>query len=393
LITRHITIELLKILTVTLVSLTFLMILVGVAAQAIRDGLGMMAIVRLIPFMLPNALVFALPGTLLFSTCSVYGRMSASNEIVALKSMGISPMGVIWPSLVLAFLLSLLGVWLVDMAFTWGHQGIRRVVLESIEEIAYGVLRTRHAYSDKRFSIHVRNVWGRRLIEPTISLRKGDDRSTVTIVAEEAKFQQKPGQNALRILLTNGILEMGQDVRMTFPDTIEYLIPLGDADDGTGPNTNPSHIPLRRIAAETVAQKQRIDRSQRTLAVEAACDMMTGDFTALERGRGAKRLRQLADQRHRLHRLYAEPWRRWASGFSCFCFALVGVPLAIRLRTSDIMTTFGLCFLPILILYYPLFAFSLDRAKQGALPPFTIWAGNVVCIGVGVWLVRTVVRH
>jgi lipopolysaccharide export system permease protein len=392
LITRHITFELLKVLTATLVSLTFLMVLVGVAHQAIREGLGMLAIVRLIPFMLPNALVFALPGTLLFSTCSVYGRMSAGNEIVALKSLGITPMGVIWPALVLAFLLSLLGVWLVDIAFTWGHHGMRRVVIESIEEIAYGVLRTRHVYSDKRFSINVDDVRGRRLINPTISLRKGNDNSTMTIVAEEAQFQQKPDQNGLRILLINGTMEMGRDVRFVF-DTIEYLIPLDDAPDGVEANTTPSHVPLRRIAAETVTQKERIGQSQRTLAIAAACDLMTGDFAALENGRSAKRFRRLADQRRRLDRLRTEPWRRWASGFSCFCFAIVGVPLAIRLRTSDIMTTFGLCFLPILIAYYPLFAFSLDRAKLGALPPFAVWLGNLACIGVGVWLIRGVVRH
>ena len=98
-------------------------------------------------------------------------------------------------------------------------------------------------------------------------------------------------------------------------------------------------------------------------------------------------------QRQRLHRLETEPFRRWASGFSCLAFVMVGAPLAIRLRNSDLMTTFGICFLPILIVYYPLFAYGLDRAKNGALPPYCVWLGNVVCLAIGAWLLRKVSRY
>jgi lipopolysaccharide export system permease protein len=94
-----------------------------------------------------------------------------------------------------------------------------------------------------------------------------------------------------------------------------------------------------------------------------------------------------------LHRLRTEPWRRWSSGFSCLCFVLVGAPLAIRKRTSDLMTTFGLCFGPILLLYYPFFAYGLDRAKSGELPPYTVWVANLVLATLGLWLIKKVVRY
>ena len=57
------------------------------------------------------------------------------------------------------------------------------------------------------------------------------------------------------------------------------------------------------------------------------------------------------------------------------------------------MTTFGVCFLPILILYYPLLAFAVDRAKCGALPPYTVWLGNIVLSLIGAWCLRRVIRH
>jgi lipopolysaccharide export system permease protein len=97
--------------------------------------------------------------------------------------------------------------------------------------------------------------------------------------------------------------------------------------------------------------------------------------------------------RHRLFRLQTEPWRRWANGFSCFFFVVAGIPLAIRLRNSDVLTSFFLCFLPILLVYYPLLAFGVDRAKGGVLPPYTVWLGNVFLLLAGLWLLRKVLRY
>ena len=81
------------------------------------------------------------------------------------------------------------------------------------------------------------------------------------------------------------------------------------------------------------------------------------------------------------HRLLTEPHRRWATGFSCLFFVWVGAPLAIQMRNSDLLASFALCFLPILIVYYPLLVFGVDGAKHGTIPPWSIWAGNVLLAG------------
>ena len=83
----------------------------------------------------------------------------------------------------------------------------------------------------------------------------------------------------------------------------------------------------------------------------------------------------------RLNKLRTEPFRRWAAGFSSLCFVLVGAPLAIQMKRSDMMSTFGCVFLPILIIYYPFFHYGFDRAKTGALPPYSVWAANLVMVG------------
>jgi lipopolysaccharide export system permease protein len=121
--------------------------------------------------------------------------------------------------------------------------------------------------------------------------------------------------------------------------------------------------------------------------------MTSGDFTMLGEQAWAMHSLNRRNGRERLFRLQAEPWRRWANGFSCFCFCIVGVPLAVKLKKGDFLTTFFLCFVPILVFYYPLMAMGVDRAKSGDFPPYAVWLGNVIAIAIGLWLMRSVERQ
>src|SRR5258708_21672896 len=147
LLTRYVLWELLKVFLVALTGLTLIMLVVGLFKQARDQGLGPAQVVRVIPYVLPDMLRFTIPATILFAACSVYGRMSGSNEIVAIKSLGISPMVVLWPCFIFSVFLSLVTVWLNDVAVTWGQRGVQRVVIESVEEIIYSMLRTEHSYN------------------------------------------------------------------------------------------------------------------------------------------------------------------------------------------------------------------------------------------------------
>ncbi|MGC4007192.1 MAG: LptF/LptG family permease [Pirellulales bacterium] len=88
-----------------------------------------------------------------------------------------------------------------------------------------------------------------------------------------------------------------------------------------------------------------------------------------------------------------EPHRRWSTAFSCLCFVAVGAPLAVRLRNADFITSFGICFLPILLGYYPLLMFAVDQGKSGRVPGESIWLGNLIMLAIGWWLYRKVRRY
>ncbi len=395
--TRYVLIELTKVFLVSLIALTMVMLLVGVVREALQQNLPVTQVLQLLPYILPDALRVAVPVTLLLAATTVYGRLSGTNEVLAIKSQGISPMVLLWPAFVVATILSVFTVWLNDVAVSWGRDGARRVVVEGVEEIAYGMLRAQKSYSSSSFSITVRDVEGRRLIAPTLSLSERGNSPAMTVTADEAELKaevrEAEEQSVLKITLFNATLDVEGKLTVQFPDVYVQEVPLTDASKVRHSNTHPSTQPLADIPQQMIQQEERIARYKQQMAVEAAYQLLTGDFHALTGSEWERRQDRLAGLQTRFRRLEAEPHRRCSAGFSCLCFVLVGAPIAMRLSNRDFLTSFFLCFLPILIVYYPLLAASIDGAKSGTLPAYSVWAGNVLLALWGVWLMRRVIRY
>lgn len=276
--TRYVLIELAKVFLVSLAGLTMLMIVVGIVREAAMQSLPLGQVVWLIPYILPDALRVAVPVTLLLATTSVYGRMSGANEVVAIKAMGISPMVVIRPTIIVAILLSLVTVWLNDLAVSWGRNGARRVVVEAVEEIAYAMLKANRSYSTASFSIHVRAVEGKRLIRPTLTINSGDRGGPMTVTAEEAEITADHAQRLLRIRLRNF---EGDAKKYAFyvHDTEEYVIPLDDASRAQSEGTvAPSWLALWQIPQRENEQRKKLLDTEQEMAARAAYQMLCGDF-------------------------------------------------------------------------------------------------------------------
>ena len=391
--TRYVLVELSKGFVLWLTGLTLLMIIVGVVREAAMQSLPLTEVARLIPYILPDALRFAMPATLLMATSSVYGRMSGSNEVLAAKALGIHPCSLLWPTFIAAFLISLATVWMNDVAVSWGRNGARRVVIEAVEEIVYGMLKVQRRYSSAHFSINVKRVEGRKLIRPTLTLPAKGTTPSVTITAEEAELESDHSAGVLRIILRDGTFDVDGKLKARFPDVHEHEIQLNNASQAEMASEHPSNLALRAIPEQLAAQEDLIDQLEHELAARAAYQMLCGDFDDLSSGEWAKATEHREFARGRLYRLLTEPHRRWSAGFSCLCFAWVGAPMAIRLRNHDFLTSFFLCFLPILIVYYPLMASAVDGAKSGVVPPWGVWAGNVLLVCWGAWLLRRVIRY
>ena len=391
--TRYIVFDLLKVFLLTLVSMTVFVFLVLVGKEAVENGLGLVPILRMVPYMLPQAMQFAVPGTMLLATTSVYGRIASSNEIVAVKSLGISPMVMVWPILILATLVSFSAVVLNDVAVSWGRGGVQRVILESLEEIVYGRLRTTRSYSNDQLKVSVQRVQGKRLIQPIFLFHASEDDSTWTVTADEAQIHADAASESVRLTLVNADIDFGGKASASHPGQWELTLSLGDFSGHDGRSRSPSSYSLREIGPSKTHQREEIESLKQEMTADAAFALMTGRTFELSKEVWKQREGQLYSSQETLHRLYTEPHRRWANGFSCLCFVLIGAPMAIRRRQAEFWGSFFACFLPILLVYYPMLVVTVDYAKDGVFPPQMVWLGNIMLAGWGAWLMQRVVKY
>ena len=154
---------------------------------------------------------------------------------IVIKALGISLMVLVWPTLVLATLVSFVGVVLNDIAVSWGRIGVQNVFVASIEEVAYSQLQLRHSWNLGKFNINVRDVDGHRLIEPTLVVQSTDDRPAITVSAREAELNAFPEEGKLVAKFRDVSVE-SEMINIENPDMYEYVVSL---DELTG--SSPGH--------------------------------------------------------------------------------------------------------------------------------------------------------
>ena len=395
-ITRYVLLQLIATFAITLLGMTFVLVFGIMANVGIRQGLGIEAFFRLLPFALPSALRFAVPASILLAACSVFGRMSADNEVIATKSLGITPRCLLYPALAFALLVSLGMIWLNDVAITWGASGMQVVIAESVEEVVFGKLKTEKSFRNKHFSISVKHVHDRKLIEPRLEVH---GQTPVIVEARQAELITDLAARSLKILLTDCTMERGGTIYAN-PGTHQQDIPLSKATIKDRSEPRVSELGLGYISNEAVTQQAVIQKLEQALAARAAYQMVMGDLEQLGSNQvqfdgetWTKLHGQYRAAKSRLYRLRFEPWRRCAEGFSCLFIVAVGAPLAIKMRTANFFTTFAMCFFPVLCIYYPVLQWTMDQAKDGIVPPYTVWLGNGVLLLAGTWLMRSIIRY
>ncbi len=249
----------------------------------------------------------------------------------------------------------------------------------------------RRCYSSPQFSVNVKRVEGHKLITPTFSFQSNADSPPVIVRAREAELKSDPGSGVLNVICRDGIIEMDGS-SFEFSDTFEREIRLMDA--GESRRRKPVADAAER-AARAHGPPDRVDRATGTTAGgrRRLCpDRRRFPEAGWPGGRAAAEHVIASPLDLAPH---AAPSRRAAGRTASV--ACVSRWSECRwpscARHSDIWATFFVCFLPILLVYYPMMMFAVDRAKAGALPPATVWLGNIVLALWGGWLFRRVYRY
>lgn len=383
--------DLLRIFSLAIFVLTVLLVVMGVAGEAAKNGLGAEQILKIIPYIIPSLLPYTIPATLLLTVCIVYGRMAGDNEITAIKSAGINVYAVLVPSFVLGAVLSLGTFILTDQFIPWGRANIERVVTLAMEDIFLDLLRANGSYYDHPhgISIVVARVDDRTLIAPIFRYRLANG-DVATITARQATVKFDLEEQQVWLTLEDGHFETPSGDHATFERERQPL-PMPVATDTLKAPRNMTIESIRREQAALLREREEATQQQifqTVLALSAgAFDRLAPLETPADEHK--ERLRG-----ERFQKLRTEIHGRLALSCSCLCFVLIGSPFAIVQAKRQFLTNFALCFAPILLGYYPIVLLTMNLCRDGALEPaWGMWLGNLGLLITAAFILRKVFRN
>ncbi|NNJ27588.1 hypothetical protein LzC2_36930 [Planctomycetes bacterium LzC2] len=377
LIQRAILWELLRVFGFLLAVLTVLLVFVGVVQQASEQGLGAEQIAQILPYIVPSLMPFTIPATLLLSVCIVYGRMGGDQEIIAAKAAGAHVFTLLSPAFLLAAVLSVSSFVLTDRVIPWAMHNIQVIVSDAMEDLFLDFLRTTNRFKDseKGLMITARRVEGKTLIGPQFRYAP-PGRSPVTVTAERATVQFDLEKGLILVEMHNGLLQSSGKVHGWFEHEVRSF-PLGDQNE----DTKPRHLSTTDLFEQLERLKENRAALERHAAAVAALDLILGELPRPDRLAPEPpppvKLKILE------YKVEAEIYSRPAMSASCLFFALIGGTFSIKMGRSSFLTTFMICFVPILLVYYPITLGMMNLAKHGdADPRWCVWVGNVL---IGLW--------
>lgn len=368
--------ELVKVFLLSLTGITGLLLLAGIVAEATQQGLGPAQVLMIIPLLIPSTLPYTIPATTLFATCLVYGRLSADNEILAIKAAGVNVLRVVWPAVFLGLLMSAATMGLYYRIIPYTQSLLRTVVLKDVEDFLYAMLNRNGYFRHPKleYEIYVKRVQGRKLIDPVIKHRNPQTGLFDGVAkARDADLRIDLANAQLLVHMRDGEAT-GAQVQGYFDDRI-FPVPL-PKDLINQRVRKARELTWQELARQLEVLRQQDEEIQAKIALAAAKQGVNRVPPDL-----AQHLHHLRNQRlavrYDMRLIVIEQNMRPALSFGCLYFVLIGCPVGIWFSRSDYLSAFITCFLPILFIYYPLLLCGINVAKANTLPPpIAMWIPN-----------------
>ncbi len=368
--------ELLRVFSLALVALTGMLVMGGVVAEATQHGLGPMQLLMAIPLLIPSTLPYTLPATTLFATCVVYGRLAHDNEILALKAAGIHLWHVIWPAALLGVLTSGLTTFLsLDLIPTTHHQ-LRTLFISDVEEFLYGMLKREGSihHSKMPYTIYVQRVQGASCSMPCSCAAIPRTSTTTSSPGREAELLVDLPQKKIHVHMHHCYIINDNGTDDVYVE--DKVWPMDLPTDITDAGKKSSARAMTWLEIYDEMYKLEYDK-QRYIEEIAAHQAVINSGQAPSHFEDAvkNRIREVRHIETKLHFLETELHMRPALAMGCLCFVLVGCPVGIWFSRSDYLSAFITCFLPIVVIYYPLMLCGINLSKLGKLNPWVlIWS-------------------
>lgn len=387
---RYVLGELLRVFVGVLIVTTCLLVFVGVFEQVKERGFGPWQALQILPFIVPSLLPYTVPATLLLTVCVVYGRMAGDREIIAAKAAGVNIVALMWPSYFLGAVLSVCALLLLDQVIPWSLANIERTATLAMEDIFLDLLRSQNQVNlpERGITITVIDVRDRTLILPTIRYSPRGKKS-IFIQAREARFDFDMQNQQVILQMKHVHLDIPGHNRM-FLESETRPFPLMTGNQ----RTRGRNLRIRDIHREIAKAERRLEEARQRQTIETALILATGEFHRYAEAGYYSHRRAIDESKETQRRLRTELHNRFATSCSCFFFVLLGSPFAIVMEKKQFLTSFLFCFLPILLVYYPVSMMTQNLSKTGQLnPAWAVWAANALLLVAAAHFIRKVLQH
>jgi len=409
---RYVMGEVFRAFALALLTITCVFVLLTVMTKASQIGLGPGEIARLIPYMIPSSLPYTVPVSLLFAATVVYGRLASDNEVIAVKTAGLGAMVLVWPSIALALFLSITLSYLSATKIPEATCAGKQVIFQNVEDFLYKKLKMHREFDVKNwpFQITVKDVEGRVMIGPTF--KKRSDKPLEPLGTLRPLDAEEPTNYDMIIRASRAWLQFDfehskvriffqdADIRQAGPAPSESRIreTFFDFDVPNKGQFNTEKMTEELTVAEMRAReddyREKIALERKHQAVAAAWYIGSGRLNLVE-----WRLIQAAFKDYdfwgaEINKYETEIQTRMAMAWGSLFFVVLGAPVGMIFARRDFLSAFISCFLPIILIYYPLILFGQNLGKEGILPPVMVWSGNLVLWLIAmVWAIPPIRKH
>lgn len=396
---RYILGEILRAFVLALTALTAIFVLFIVMAEATRQGLAPHEVLVLVPYIIPGTLPYTMPVSLLFSISVVYGRIASDNEVMAIKAAGVSPLVVLRPALAIGIALSgLLFLAGRDLVPRANHRA-KLVLFKNIEEMFYKVLKRDHEFNNARwpFLVTVKEVEGRTLLGATFKHRGAAPNTfdlQVSAKRAEIEFDIKALEARVHFGEDSEIQRSGSNPDVILINDRTLTLPLPKDAASFLPPKRIQELTDREILANQAELRDKIAHERTRQAVAAGMWIATGRIQRVPWWEIQEATTEYNYWIRKLNELETEKHMRVALASGVFFFVLLGAPVGILFAKRDYLSAFMTCFIPIILIYYPLTLAGVNLGKEGILDPMlALWTGNLVLAGLAGFALPPIIRH
>jgi lipopolysaccharide export system permease protein len=413
---RYVAGEVFRSFAMALLTITIVFVLFVVMTEATRMGLSPREIVNLVPFVVPGSMPYTVPVSMLFAVTVVYGRLAGDNEVIAVKTAGLSAWAVLWPSILIGLLLSATLAFAASGPIPMANEQAKKVIFKSFEDVFYKYLKRDREFNrgDWPFVIKVKDVVDNVLYGATFKHRaekkppqpgfvpvplkpgESDDPSYFdqVVQAKKATIRFDLEHDVARVYLDGADIQQGganseifmiNDTGFEMPLPPEFKKPqlkrLQEMTDA-------------EMIALQVEYRDLIAKERKRQSAAAAMFIASGRLELVNWKEFQAAFVDYAFWQQRWNEYETERRMRAAMAWGSFFFVLLGGPVGIRFARRDFLSAFITCFVPIIIIYYPLMLGGANLGRGGFVNPIvSLWLGNLVLLILTALVLRPVLKH